>query len=103
MFSLLESSVLRDRSWGSFIWLTGSFFAAGRLEGRRLDGKIDLGVMVALLLAEETVEMTDGGAFLRAVWEEDDCFECRRRVPPREGIVSNCRVNRSYGQVPGVR
>ena len=50
--------------------------------------------MVALLLAEEIVDMTDGGAFL---WEdeeeEDDCFECRRRVPPSESILGNCPVN----------
>ena len=49
--------------------------------------------MVALLLADEIVDMTDGGAFLWEDEEEDDCFECRRRVPPREGILGNCPVN----------
>ena len=67
-----------------------------------LDGSMDLGVRVALLLAEETVDMTDGEAFL---WEdeeeEDDCFECRRRVPPREGMLGNCPVNRPNRRIPG--
>ena len=62
---------------------------------------MDLGVRVALLLAEETVDMTDGEAFL---WEdeeeEDDCFECRRRVPPREGMLGNCPVNRQNRRIP---
>lgn len=82
--------------------MTGSFLASGRLDSRRLDGKIDLGVIVALLLAEETVDMTDGGAFL---WEdeEDDCFECRRRVPPREGMVGDCSINRQYGRDTGFK
>lgn len=94
MFSLFESSILRDRSWWCSTCLIGSFFASGRLEGLRLDGKIDLGVRVALLLVEETVDMTDGGAFLWKGEEEDGCLGCLRRVPPREGIVGNCRVNR---------
>lgn len=42
--------------------------------------------MVALLLVEDTVDMTDGGGFLWDDEDEDDCFECRRRVPPSEGI-----------------
>lgn len=54
---------------------------------------MDLGVIVALLLAEETVDMTDGGAFLWEDEEEDDCVEYRRRVPPREGIEDNFQVN----------
>ena len=83
--------------------MTGSFFASGHLEGRRLDGKIDLGVMVALLLAEETVDMTEGGAFLWEDEEEDDCFECRRRVPPREGIVGKFPVDWPYQSVLGVK
>ena len=83
--------------------MTGPFSASGCLEGRRLDGKIDLGVTVALLLAEETVDMTEGGAFLWEDEEEDDCFECRRRVPPREGMVASCPVDRPYQPVPGVR
>ena len=62
---------------------------------------MDLGVRVALLLAEETVDMTDGEAFLWEDEEEDDCFECRRRVPPREGMLGNCPVNRSNRRIPG--
>ena len=74
---------------------------SSRLEGRRFDDKADLGVRVALLLVEETVEMTDGGAFLW-VDEEDDCFECRRRVPPREGIVDYSSVVWRQRRVLGV-
>lgn len=94
MFSLFESSILGDPSWWGLICFSGSFFASGRLEGLRLDGKIDLGVRVALLLVEETVDMTDGGAFLWEDEEEDDCLECLRRLPPREGIVGNWPVTR---------
>ena len=81
----------------------GSFLTSCRLEGRRLDDKAGLGVRVALLLAEETVEMTDGGAFLWVDEEEDDCFECRRRVPPREGIVGYSSVVWRDRQVLGIR
>lgn len=65
--------------------------ASGRLEGRKLEGKIDLDgvVIVALLLAEllETVETAnDGGPFFLDV----ECFfECRRRVSLDEGIKEN--------------
>ena len=77
--------------------------AFGCLEGRRLEEKIDLGVMVALLLAEETVELTDGAGFRWEEEEEDDCFECRRREPAREGIVANGPVVRRYQSAPRVR
>ena len=83
--------------------MAGSFLTSSRLEGRRLDDKTDLGVRVALLLVEETVEMTDGGAFLWVDEEEDDCFECRRRVPPREGIVGYSSVEWRHKKVLGVR
>lgn len=67
-FSLLELSVLLDLVCSN-VGLSGSGFASGRLEGRRLEGKMDRDVTVALLLAElletlETVEMADdGGVF----------------------------------------
>ena len=69
------------------ICLAGSLLASGRLEGARLEGKIDLGVAVALLLAEETVDMTEGGVFLLEDEEEEGCLEWRRRLPPKEGIL----------------
>ena len=76
---------------------------SSRLEGRRLDDKAGLGVRVALLLVEETVEMTDGGAFLWVDEEEDDCFQCRRRVPPSEGIVGSSSVVWRHRKVLRVR
>ena len=47
--------------------------------------------------------MTDGGAFLWVDEEEDDCFERRRRVPPREGIVGYSSVVWRHRKVLGVR
>lgn len=85
------SSVLRDRpcSNGDLSAVTG--LASGRLEGRKLEGNIDLDgvVTVALLLAEllETVETAnDGGPILLDV---EGFFEWRRRVSLFEGIKEN--------------
>lgn len=81
--------MLWDRAWVRDGLSGGIDIASGRLEGRRLEGKIDLEVTVALLLAEllETVEMADdAGAFFLDV---DGFFECRRRVSLVAGINVN--------------
>ncbi len=85
------SSVLRDRPFSNGGLSTVTGLASGRLEGLRLEGKIDLDgvVTVALLLAEllETVDTaSDGGPFLLVV---ESFFECRRRVSLEEGIKEN--------------
>ena len=86
---MFESSKLRDLAWfkGGLFGEIG--IASGRLDGRRLEGKIDDLVTVALLLAEllETAETTDagGGFFL----EVDGFFECRRRVSLFVGMNVN--------------
>ena len=66
--------------------------------------------MVALLLAKEAVDMTEGGAFL---WEEEveeveECLDSRRRELRREGMVSSTgeqerRRRRSYQLAPKKR
>lgn len=67
-FSLLVSSVLRDLPCSNGDRSAATGLASGRLDGRKLEGKIDLEgvVTVALLLVEllETVETAnDCGAF----------------------------------------
>ena len=51
------------------------FFGSGRLDGRRLDGKIEYLLTVALLLAEsrDVVEMTEGTDFFEDAVE--GCFK----------------------------
>lgn len=94
-FSLLVSSVLRDLPCSNRDRSAVTGLASGRLDGLRLEGKMDLDgvVTVALLLAEllETVETAnDCGAFFLDV---EGFLECRRRVSLEEGIKENICLN----------
>ena len=91
--------MLPDREWLNGCLSDCAGVASGRLDGLRLDGKIDLGVRVALLPAEllETVETADEGG--TCFLEVDDFLDWRRRVSLVDGIRLNiCKRN---GKVNG--
>ena len=93
----MDSSKLRDRPWSIGGVFGRGLRALGRLEGLRLEGKIDLDVTVALLLEVllDIVERAEGGAdFL----EDDSCFDCRLRLLLLEGIeiFGNANQVRDY-------